>query len=78
LLEVFNSNGRKLGYISIPLDTKLTMSETLYRKLVVIKPEIPQIIKLSSVTKYLEEKTVFEYGVLMMEDLLGTDISTIQ
>ncbi len=75
LLEVFNSNGRKLGYISIPLDTKLTMSETLYRKLVVIKPEIPQIIKLSSVTKYLEEKTVFEYGVLMMEDLLGTDIS---
>jgi CO dehydrogenase/acetyl-CoA synthase beta subunit len=51
------------------------MSDTLYRKLVIIKPEIPQIIKFASITKYLDEKTVFDYGVLMAEDLLGTDIS---
>lgn len=75
LLEVFNSRREKLAYISIPLDTKLVMSDTLYRKLIIIKPEIPQIIKFSSVTKYLEEESVFEYGVLMAEDLLGTDIS---
>ncbi len=75
LLEVLNCHRKKLAYITIPLDTKLTMSDTLYRKLVIIKPEIPQIIKFSSVTKYLEEETVFDYGVLMAEDLLGTDIS---
>jgi hypothetical protein len=75
LLEVFNCQRKELAYITIPLDTKLTMSDTLYRKLVIIKPEIPQIIKFTSLTKYLDEKTIFDYGVLMAENLLGTDIS---
>lgn len=75
LLEVLNCRSKQLAYVTIPLNTKLVMSDTLYRKLVVIKPEIPQIIKLSSITKYLEEKNLFEYGVLMAEDLLGTNIS---
>lgn len=75
LLEVFNCHKKELAYMTIPIDTKLTMSDTLYRKLIVVKPEIPQIIKLSSVTKYLDEETIFDYGVLMMEELLGTDIS---
>lgn len=75
LLEVLNCRTEKLAYVTIPLDTKLVMSDTLYRKLAVIRPEIPQIIKFSSITKYLEGGNLFEYGVLMAEDLLGTDIS---
>ncbi len=75
VLEVFNCQTKELAYITIPIDTKLTMSDTLYRKLIVVKPEIPQIIKLYSITKYLDRETVFDYGVLMVEELLGTKIS---
>lgn len=75
LLEIFNCDERQLAYITIPISTKLTMSDTLYRKLKVIRPEIPQIIRLSAITKYLSEDTVFDYGVLMVEDLLGTKLS---
>ncbi len=75
LLEVFNCQRKELAYITIPINTKLTMSDMLYRKLIVIKPEIPQIIKFSTITRYLDKKTVFDYGVLMAEELLDTDIS---
>ncbi len=75
LLEVFNCQRKELAYLTIPLDTQLTMSDTLYRKLVVINPEMPQIIKLSSIAKYMDEKAIFDYGVVMTEELLGIDIS---
>lgn len=75
VLEVFHSKNRQLTYITIPMRTQLTMSDSLYREMVLINPEIPQVMLLSSMVKYLDSDTVFDYGVLIMEDLLGIDIS---
>ena len=75
LLEIFHCGEKRMQYITIPIRTQYTMSETLYRKLVLVRPTIPQIIKLSNITKYFDKDTVYDYGVLIMEDLLGIDIS---
>lgn len=75
LLEVYHCEQKKIIYISIPLRTQFTMSETLYRRLAVVYPAIPQIITLSNIPKYFNEETVFEYGSLIIEDLLDIKLS---
>ena len=75
VLEIFQCEKKQITYITIPLDTQFTMSEKLYKKLTVVWPAIPQIIRLSSITRYFDQATVFDYGVLVTEDLLGLDIS---
>lgn len=75
LLEIFNCKNKKLTYITIPARTSFTMSETLYCRLVPVNPTIPQVIKLSGITKYFAKDTVYDYGVLLLEDLLKIKIS---
>lgn len=75
LLEIFNCEKKKLYYITIPVRTQYTMSDSLYQKLILVYPAIPQIIKLSNIAKYFDKNTVYDYDVLIIEDLLTVDIS---
>jgi hypothetical protein len=75
VLEIFQSEKKQLTYITIPVRTQFTMSDSLYRKLVLVHPAMPQMITLSTMTRYLDEDTVFDYGAMMVEDMLGMDIS---
>ena len=75
VLEIFHCGKKQLSYITIPIDTQFTMSDTAYRRLILIQNEIPQIIRLSALTKYFAKDTVFDYGVLLTEDLLKLKIS---
>lgn len=75
VLEIFNCAAHKLYYITIPIKTQFTLSPSLYKELVLIKPSIPQFLQLSAVTAYIPEETAYEYGVLMIEELLDINIS---
>ncbi len=75
VLEVFHCEKKQLTYITIPLSTQFTMSDILYKKLIAVQPSIPQIFRLSTMTRYLDSEVVFDYGTLMIEDLLDLDIS---
>lgn len=75
VLEIYNSNNNELAYITIPARTQFTMSDTLYRKLVLTQPYIPQVIKLSNIHKFFDRETVFDYGAFIVEDLLNTKLS---
>jgi hypothetical protein len=75
LLEIFHCKNKKIYYITIPVRTSFTMSDTLYRRLVPVNPTIPQLLKLSGMTRYFTGDTVYEYGVLLIEDLLKIKIS---
>jgi hypothetical protein len=75
VLEVFHCEKKQLIYITIPMNTRFTMSDTLYKKIILYQPSIPQIISLSTITNYLEEAVVFDCIALMAEDLLGINIS---
>ncbi len=75
ILEIFDCENVMLYYITIPIKTQLTLSESLHRELVLIKPSIPGFLKLSAITGYLPKETVYDYGVLMIEELLNIQIS---
>ncbi len=75
VLEVFDSDTNKFTYVTIPVRTQLTLSNTLYQKLILDDPEIPQILKLSTITKYLSGNKAYADEVLIAEELLKTDIN---
>jgi len=75
VLEIFNCPAHKLYYITIPIKTQFTLSPALHKRLVLVKPSIPQFLKLSAITAYIPDDTAYEYGVLMIEDLLNISVS---
>lgn len=75
ILEIFDCENVKLYYITIPIKTQLSLSASLHKELILIKPSIPEFLKLSAITGYLPKEYVYDYGVLMIEDLLDIQIS---
>lgn len=75
VLEIFNTKTGNMDYITLPTSTEITISNELYQKLVKGGCEAPQIIRLSRMNKYFSEDTLYEYGELILNDLLGIDIS---
>lgn len=74
VLEVFNTNTGNMDYITIPATTEITISNELYEKLAKAGCEAPQIIKMSAIYKYFSGTAMYEYGELILNDLLGIDI----
>ena len=76
LLEICNTKTCNMDYITIPVKTDYTIPSTMYRKLCQINPEIPQVIRVSSMKSYFsEDEEAYGYGLLIIEKMLGTDIS---
>lgn len=75
ILEVFHCEKKQLTYITIPMSTQFTMKDILYKKLIALQPSIPQLLRLSTMVRYLDSGVIFDYGVLLAEDMLGMDIS---
>jgi hypothetical protein len=75
ILEIFNTKTGNMDYVTIPVKTEFTISNDLYQKLTKAGSDVPQIIRLSTLHKYFEDETLYEYGSLLTEDILGIDIS---
>ena len=75
VLEIFDCERLRLNYITIPVKTQITLSDSLHKELVLIKPSIPGFLKLSAITGYMPKETVYEYGVRIIEELLDINIS---
>lgn len=75
VLEIYDCKKLMLYYVTIPIKTQLTLSEALHKELVLVMPSIPGYLKISAITGYLPKDTVYEYGVLMIEELLNIQIS---
>lgn len=75
VLEIFNCQRNKLTYITIPIKTQLNLSNSLHKKLILIKPSIPQFLMISAITSYIPDDMAYEYTVLMIEELLNINIS---
>lgn len=75
VLEIFNTNTSNMDYITIPLKSQFTISNELYQKLCASGADAPQIIKLAKMDDYFSDETLYEYGVILLEDLLDIDIN---
>ncbi len=74
LLEIFNRNTKNLDYITIPVDTRFTISNEIYQKLCNVGSEAPQIICFEDADSYFKEQTLYQYMVILVEDMLDMDI----
>lgn len=74
VLEVLNTNTHNMDYITIPMKSEFTMSNELYQKLCASGSEAPQIIKISKIDSYFKGDTLYQYGVILLEDMLGLDV----
>ena len=77
VLEVFDTNNKKLDYITIPTSGQITISADMYKKLYQVNQEIPQVFTLSKLCSYFDkgDDTSFGYGVLILEDYFDIDVS---
>ena len=74
-IEVFNSKTGNVDIITIPAGTEYTMSDALYKRLSAVSPQMPQVIKLANVLDYFQLPEAYQYGQLIVEDMLGVEIS---
>lgn len=75
LLEIFHCEDKRMEYITIPIRTQISLSESLYQKLILVHPAIPQVMKLSAMTGYFDEDVIYDYSVLIIQEQLGIEIS---
>lgn len=75
ILEIFSMDTYNLDYITIPVNTEFAMSNELYQRIYANHSDVPQIVKISNMSEYFSKDTKYSYGALLIEDLLGVDIS---
>lgn len=55
-VEVFPTAGNTVYYLEVPADTRVTLSEDLYKSLQAYAPELPQYLKLSNMAENFSEE----------------------
>lgn len=74
-VEIFNSKTGNLDIITIPVKTEYTISEDLFERLSAVSPQMPQMIKLENIPEYFSIPDCYQYGQLILEDMLGVKLS---
>jgi hypothetical protein len=74
-IEVFHVGSSSVTYFEVPVDTKVNLSEELYKSLQTYAPELPQYLKLSN----MAEGFSAEYGLTgcnrILSEVLGITLS---
>jgi len=73
--EVFRCGSGEVFYLEIPADTKVDLSEELYKSLQSYGPELPQHLKLANMAEFFSE----EYGLAaanrILSEVLGISVT---
>lgn len=75
VIEIFDTETGNMDYITIPRESRITISPELYQKLCVVDSEIPQIMTVAQIYNYFDDEASYAYGVNIFEDYFGIDIS---
>ncbi len=75
ILEILNSQKEQITYITIPMSTEIKLSDTLYRKMTLANPDMPQFLQLTAISSYFNMDSVFEHGTVIIGELLGLKIN---
>lgn len=74
-IEIFHVENDTAAYFAVPVDTKVNLSEALYKSLQTYAPELPQYLKLSN----MAESFSAEYGLTgcnrIVSEVLGVSIT---
>lgn len=74
-IEVFHTGSQSVSYMQVPVDTRITLSEELYKSLQTYAPELPQYLKLSNMAESFSK----EYGLTgcnrILSEVLGVSLN---
>lgn len=74
-IEVYHVGSSKVVYLEIPADTKVNLSEELYKSLQTYAPELPQYFKLSNMAESFSENYDLTGGNRILSELLGVSVT---
>lgn len=74
-VEVYHVGSNKVSYLEIPADTKVNLSEELYKNLQTYAPELPQYFKLSTVAESFSENYALTGCNRILSELLGVSVT---
>lgn len=74
VLEIYHSDSNNLDYVTIPSGTNIETSGETYTEMLKASQEVPQIIRLSRLNRYFSGDVAYEYGIMALENEIGTDI----
>ena len=73
-IEIFQVGSNKVNYFEVPTDTKVNLSEELYKSLQTYAPELPQYMKLANMAESFSDS----YGLTgcnrILSELLGVSL----
>ncbi len=74
VIEILNTQTGNLDYLTIPVESEITISNEIYQRMCAAGADAPQIVRLEKLNDYFEDDRAYEYGILLLEDALGIDI----
>ncbi len=74
VLELFDSVSGNMNYITIPVDTQITISANTYADLMEVSQKLPQLCRMSDINDYFKGDVAYEYGILILQEELKADI----
>lgn len=74
VIEVLNTLTGNLDYITIPDNYQMVINNDVYQRLYAAGVDVPQVMRISQLNKYITDDTSYEYGIILFEESLGIDI----
>lgn len=74
-IEIFSVGNNTVHYFEVPADTKINLSEELYKSLQTYGPELPQYLKLSNMAESFSEAYGLTAGNRILSEILGFSIT---
>ncbi len=74
VIEILNTGSGNLDYITVPVNSQITLSNEIYKRMCAAGADAPQIVTLSLLNNYFDNDSAYEYGILILEDYIGIDI----
>lgn len=74
-IEIFHTGSNTVSYMKIPSDTRVTLSEELYKSLQTYAPELPQYLKLSKMAENFSKEYCFVGSNRILSELVGVTLT---
>ncbi len=74
VLELFDATTKNMNYITIPADTRISISPSTYAELIKVSGQLPQLASMADINSYFSGDVAYEYGILILQEEFPVDI----
>ncbi len=74
VLELFDESTKNLAYVTIPVNTQITISGRKYSELQEMSQKLPQLVTMADINDYFSGDVAYEYGIIILNEEFKADI----